>query len=246
MYSLLVFAILWFIAFSCRWNWWRRNKEGMPILMYHHIGLSPKDEKNKKLWVSAKKFRQQMAYLKKHGYSPITFKELKNGQIPNNPVIITFDDGKENNYTQAFPILKEFGFKSVMFLIAQRLEINPNQLKQMQIYGIEFGGHTKTHPNLLKIPNDEVKNEIEGCKKELEKRLNTKIIAFSYPYGAGAYDDKIKQIVKETGYSFACGIKQGKVSLPISDPYCLKRLLVRGDDLMIDFILNLKKGRGRL
>jgi len=243
----LIFTILWFIAFSCRWNWWRRNKPGIPILMYHNIGIPPKDEKNKKLWVSAKKFRQQMVYLKKYGYNPITFKDIKNGYIPAKPVIITFDDGRENNYTEAFPILKEFGFKACMFLITEQLKINSNQLRQMQDYGIEFGSHTKTHPNLVQISEDKAREEINGSKKILEQRLNTTIIAFAYPYGQGAYKEKIKQMVKEAGYLFACGIKQGKVSLHINfDPYCMNRLLVRGDDLMIDFILNLKKGRSRL
>ena len=246
MYLLLIFAILWFIAFSCRWNWWRRNKPGIPILMYHYIGLAPKGAKNKKLWVSAKKFRQQIGYLKRHGYQPITFKELKNETRPDNPVIITFDDGAENNYKEAFPILKEYNFKACLFLPAQRCEISIEQLKEMQIYGLEFGSHTRTHPNLLKIGEDKAKEEIEVSKKELEERLNTQVIVFSYPYGAGAYNEKIKQMVKDTGYSFACGIKQGKVNLPITDNYSLKRLLVHGNDLIFDFRLNLKKGRSRL
>lgn len=246
-YLWLVFAILWFIAFSCRWNWWRRNKPGIPILMYHYIGIAPKGEKNKKLWVSVKKFRQQMEYLKKYGYNPITFKELKDEFRPHNSVIITFDDGAENNYTNAFPILKEYNFKACIFLVTERYEFSIEQLKEMQDYGIEFEAHTKTHPNLTQmIDDDRIKEEIEGCKKILEKRLNTPITVFAYPYGAGAYDEKIKQQVKEAGYSFACGIKQGKVTLPIIDKYNLQRLLVRGDDLMIDFILNLKRGRSRL
>jgi peptidoglycan/xylan/chitin deacetylase (PgdA/CDA1 family) len=246
IFLLLIFAILWLIAFSCRFNWWRRNKPGIPILMYHNIGNPPRQEKNKKLWVSTKKFRQQMQYLKKHGYNSITFKELKNKSLPNNPVIITFDDGAKNNYTHAFPILKEFNFKACIFLTTQRYEFSLEQLKEMQDYGIEFGSHTKSHPNLLQITKYDAKQEIEESKKILEEELNTEILVFAYPYGQGTYDEEIKQIVKNAGYSFACGIKQGKVTLPIKDLYCLKRLLIRSDDLMIDFILNLKKGRSRL
>lgn len=176
----------------------------------------------------------------------ITFKELKNGTLPPNPVIITFDDGAKNNYTEAFPILKEYNFKACMFLPTQQYEFSLEQLKEMQSYGIEFGSHTRSHSNLLKINEDKAKEEIEVSKKELEERLNSQIIAFAYPYGAGAYNENIKQIVKKAGYSFACSIKQGKVTLPIPDPFCLKRLLVRGDDWKIGFILNLKKGRSRL
>ncbi|MEW6096174.1 MAG: polysaccharide deacetylase family protein [bacterium] len=245
-YLLLVFILSLIIAFSCRWNWWRRNKQGIPILMYHNIGIPPKKEKNKKLWVSAKKFSHQMAYLKKHGYNSITFEELKKGFLPHNPVIITFDDGAENNYTQAFPILKEYNLRACIFLPTQRYDLSMEQIKEMQAYGIEFGAHTQTHPNLVQMIGDErIKEEIEGCKKILEERLNTKIITFAYPYGQGVYDEKIKQMVKGAGYTIACGIKQGKVNLPVTDWYSLRRLLVRGDDLMVDFILNLKKGRSR-
>jgi len=214
--------------------------------MYHYIGDASMGVKEKKLCVSTKKFREQMAYLKKHGYNPITFKDLKNGSIPDNPVIITFDDGAKNNYTEAFPILKEYNFKACMFLPTRRYEFSTEQLKEMQDYGIEFGSHTQNHLNLLKISEDKAREEIEVSKKELEERLNTQVITFAYPYGAGAYNKRINQLVKKAGYSFACGIKQGKVPLPISEPFSLRRLLIRGDDLMIDFILNLKRGRSRL
>ncbi|MEW6618422.1 MAG: polysaccharide deacetylase family protein [bacterium] len=243
MVSWLIFVSLWFIALSCRFNWWRKDKPGIPILMYHNIGVAPKTANNKKLWVTEQKFRHQMAYLYNYGYQPITFKDLSS--LPDNPVIITFDDGAKNNYTVAFPILKQYNFKACMFLSTARSELSTAELKEMQDFGIEFGSHTNTHPNLRKISEDTAKEEITGSKKILEERLNTQIIAFAYPYGAGAYDEKINQMVKEAGYTYACGIRQGKVTLPITTPYCLKRLLIRGDDLMIDFILNLRKGRSR-
>jgi peptidoglycan/xylan/chitin deacetylase (PgdA/CDA1 family) len=250
MYLLLIFTIL-FIALSCRFNWWRQNKNGIPILMYHHIDIPPRDKKNKKLWVSIKKFDQQMAYLKEHGYSSITFKGLmrhiqEGRRLPDDPVIITFDDGAENIYTNAFPVLKKYGFKACIFLIAEQSMLKINQLKEMQVYGIEFGSHTKTHPNLLEIRDDKIREEIFDSKKILEERLNTNIVVFAYPYGQGAYDERIKQVVKEGGYFFACGIKRGKQALPINNPYSLNRILIRRDDFMIDFMLKLKKGVSRL
>lgn len=250
MYLLLIVALL-LIGLSCRFNWWRKNKDGIAILMYHHIDIPPRDEKNKKLWVSNKKFDQQMAYLKKHGYSSITFKDLmgyiqEGRRLPDDPVIITFDDGAENIYTNAFPVLKKYGFKACIFLIAEQSTLKINQLKEMQVYGIEFGSHTKNHPNLLEVGEDKIREEILDSKKILEERLNTNIVVFAYPYGQGAYDEKIKQVVKEAGYFFACGIKRGKLTLPINNPYSLNRLLIRRDDFMIDFVLKLKKGGSRL
>jgi peptidoglycan/xylan/chitin deacetylase (PgdA/CDA1 family) len=250
MYLLSIVIIL-FIALSCRFNWWRQNKDGIPILMYHHIDNPPKDEKNKKLWISIKKFNQQMAYLKEHGYTSVTFEDLRRhiregSLLPDHPVMITFDDAAENIYTNAFPILKKYGFKACLFMISEQSTLKVNQLKEMQVYGMEFGSHTKTHPNLFEISDDEIRGEILESKRILEEKLNTKIIVFAYPFGQGAYDERIKQIVKEGGYIFACGIKKGKLTLPINNPYSLNRLLIRRDDFMIDFVLNLKKGRSRL
>ncbi len=250
MYLLFLFAVL-VIALSCRFNWWRRSRGGIPILMYHHVGVPPRDEENKKLWVSIKKFDEQMAYLKRHGYHSITFADLRmhlqvGRPLPIDPVIITFDDGAENVYTNAFPILRTNGFKASLFLIAEQSTLKLDQLKEMQRYGMEFGSHTKTHPNLLEVGDDKAREEITDSKRILEERLGTEIVVFAYPYGQGAYDERIKRIVKEGRYLFACGIRRGKQVFPVDNPYSLNRILIRGDDFMIDFKLKLKKGASRL
>ncbi len=250
MYLFLILAVL-LVVLSCRFNWWRRNKDGIPILMYHHIGLPPKKEKNKKLWVPIQKFDRQMAYLKSHGYHSITFKDLmahlrEGSALPDHPVIITFDDGAESVYLNGFPVLRRYGFKACIFLITDQSTLKIGQLKEMQAYGMEFGSHTKSHPNLVEIGEDERRTEITDSKKILEERLGTPMIVFAYPYGQGAYDERIRERVEEGGYFFACGIRKGKVTFPIENRYSLNRLLVRGDDFMIDFVLNLRKGRSRL
>ncbi len=251
MIYLSFLVIILAIILSCRFNWWRRNKKGIPILMYHHIGPPPKNEKNKKLWVSVRKFDQQMAYLKRHGYHSITFQQLmahleQGTGLPGEPVIITFDDGAESVYLEGFPVLRKYGFTACLFLIAERLSLKMEQLKEMQAYGMEFGSHTKTHPNLVEIADGEKREEILESKKILEEHLKTQIIVFAYPYGQGAYDERTREIVQEGSYSFACGIKKGKLTFPVKNRYSLNRLLVRGDDFMIDFVLNLRKGRSRL
>src|SRR5687767_10307997 len=81
---------------SARWNWWRPSKPGIPILMYHKVGVPPANSQLKKLWVEPDMFRKQMAYLVKNGYTPIIFKDLyahwdKQRALPAKPVLITFD-----------------------------------------------------------------------------------------------------------------------------------------------------------
>jgi peptidoglycan/xylan/chitin deacetylase (PgdA/CDA1 family) len=219
--------------------------------MYHHVDRPPADERNKKLWVSEKKFAQHLAYLKRHGYHSITFRDveshLREGRpLPEQPLIITFDDGAEDVYTRGFPILKKYGFGASVFLISEQSTLGIDQIKEMQAYGIEFGSHTKTHPNLLQMSRDEAAKEIQESRWILEERLNERVIAFAYPYGQGAYDERIKELVREGGYLFGCGIKRGKLTFPITNPYSLNRILIRGDDFMVDFLLCLKKGRSRL
>ncbi len=259
---LLVTGIL-----SARWNWFRKSCEGLPVLMYHKIGIPPGNSKIKKLWVSTKKFTKQMSYLKQKGYNSITFIDLiesiKSGKaLPDNPVIITFDDGYENNYIEAFPVLKKFGFKATIFLVAEYIggdnlwhdpDTEPyekmmtwEQILQMQDYGIEFGSHTLHHANLLLKNTDEITHEIQSSKKVLQEKLQKSVIAFAYPYGAGAYDNSIKEIVRNAGYMVACGIKQGKNQFPITDMFNLRRLLVRGEESLFDLCLNLTRGRNRL
>ena len=249
------------IAVSCRWNWWRLKVKGIPILMYHKIGVPPANSKLKKLWVSPKKFDAQMEYLKKKGYEIITFKDIAEGTVKDGrkKVIITFDDGYKNNYTEAFPILKKYGFRAVFYVVSgalgeKNLWHNPeteaplemmsaDEIKEMAAAGMEIGGHTVSHKNLLCAEAAEAEREIFENKEELEKLTGEKMLSFSYPYGG--FNETVKEAVKKAGYLYAVIIKQGKNPFPFSDNFALKRLLVRGEEGLFDFYLNLSRGRGR-
>jgi hypothetical protein len=118
----LAMVALAVLGLSARWNWWRSSAGGIPVLMYHKIGDPPAGSKLKKLWVSKKDFRRQMAYLLDHGHHPVTLAEiarlLDGGKpVPTKAVVITFDDGYRNNLENALPILKEFGFRAVLFVV---------------------------------------------------------------------------------------------------------------------------------
>lgn len=249
------------IAASARWNWWRKKSEGLPILMYHKIGSPPENSKLKKLWVSREKFRRQMEYLKRKGYESLTFRDILEGESPlGRRVIITFDDGYRNNFTEAFPILKEFGFRAVFFIVSSSVgrmnywhneseELRQemmgwDELRQIASAGMEIGGHTYSHKNLVGIPPDEAEKEVKDDKALLEKNLGRKIVSFAYPYGK--FNPPVKKIVEDSGYRFACKIKQGKNAVPFEDNFELRRLLIRGEEGMFDFYLNLTRGRNRL
>lgn len=251
-------SIALFLGLSARWNWWRLPKKGIPILLYHKIGKAPKNSKLKKLWVSKEKFYKQMNFLKSNGYTPITFKDLP--LFSDKKVIITFDDGYENIYENAFPILKEFNFKFVIFMVINAIGknnfwhnpqieqplpmLNIKQMKEMK-YLCEFGSHCLTHPALSKLTKNEIEKEIKQSKVELEKILEDKVITFAYPYGDGENLSEVRQIVKESGYKFGCGCHWGIENFK-NDFYSLKRVWILGDEYLFDFYLNLTRGRCRL
>jgi peptidoglycan/xylan/chitin deacetylase (PgdA/CDA1 family) len=250
---------------STRWNWWRRPQKGLPILMYHKIGIPPAGSKLGKLWVSPRKFKAQLAYLVGHGYQSLTFSEIKNlvengTPVPSNGVVITFDDGYQNNYTQAFPLMREMGLRGVIFLVVQTVGWDNNwhdpametripmltwtQVEEMKKMGFEFGSHTMTHKNLENLEIKHATEEITKSRRVLGEFLGAEPVSFAYPYGAGQDNARLRDKVKEAGYTFGIGIHQGKADLT-QDLYRLRRLFVRGDDTMLDFYLNMTRGKAR-
>jgi peptidoglycan/xylan/chitin deacetylase (PgdA/CDA1 family) len=258
-----------FIAASCRWNWWRLPvKNGLPILTYHKVGNYPPGSRLKPLWVTEKQFRDQMTYLKAHGYTTLTMTELRDiddgkKQMPAKPVLVTFDDGYENNYTLAYPILKELGMKGNIFLVHDTLEgmnawhnpaTEPNipmmswaQAKEMQDSGvIEFGSHTLTHRNLTSIPLEDARRELDESKAKLEAKLGREMVGFAYPYGAGAFHADVRKAARDAGYRYDFAFRRGLTPWPWKPEHGpILRIYVRGDDNAFDFYLNLTRGRAR-
>ena len=162
--------ILTAFGLSARWTWWRGAAPGLKVLCYHKVGVPPAGSKLEELWVSAGKFRAQVKYLLDNGYTTLLFSDLKKihdsgAPLPEKAVLITFDDGYENNYLHAWPILKELGAKANIFVVFNTIgKVNLwhspasepwvnmatlEQLKEMQGSGvIEYGSHTMNHPHL--------------------------------------------------------------------------------------------------
>jgi|CXWL01.1.fsa_nt_gi peptidoglycan/xylan/chitin deacetylase (PgdA/CDA1 family) len=256
-------------AASARWNWWRPSvSNGMPTLMYHKIGDYPPGSKLAKLWVTAADFRRQLAYLKENGYTSIDFRDWRDAEkglkpLPEKPVLITFDDGYMNNYELAYPILREFGMKGCIFLVYETMDKHNSwhdpatepwlkmltwaQIHEMQDCGvIEFGSHTMRHRNLETLSLDEVRWELTESKRRLEEKLGREMVGFAYPYGSGAYSPEVRREALDAGYRFDFSIKQGITRLPWNrEKEAVKRLLIRGDDTMYDFHLNMTRGKAR-
>ncbi|MGL5088728.1 MAG: polysaccharide deacetylase family protein [Cetobacterium sp.] len=211
----------------------KKRKYEMPVIMYHRV---IKDESEKGVhgtYVTIKQFEEQMKHLKMKGYETITFKDmLKNkykDRFHKNKkwIMLTFDDGYKDNYENAFPILKKYGFKSIIYILDgikyNKWDVddknNPEkelplmsteELLEMKEYGIEFGGHTSTHPKLAQIGNEKMKKEIIDSKNNIEKTIGETLLSFAYPYGD--LNEEVKNIVKEAGYEFAVSTDSGDIN----------------------------------
>ncbi|MFA5162668.1 MAG: polysaccharide deacetylase family protein [Elusimicrobiales bacterium] len=261
-------AALAVAGLSARWNWWRGKVSGLPVLMYHKIGVPPKGSKLGNLWVSPEVFAKQVDYLLRHGYAPVLFRDIAAAargerELPPNPVLITFDDGYRNNYTEAYRILKEKGAKGNIFLVYNTLGKNNEwhnpdsehwlpmltweEINEMLASGVmDMGAHTMNHKNLAKIPLEEAAWEMRECKKRLEEKLGHEIPCFAYPYGSGAFVPEVRQKALEAGFKFDFSVKQGIAPWPWKPEMgTIRRIFVRGDDFMLDFHLNMTRGRAR-
>lgn len=210
-----------------------------PILMYHYIGgnPNPSDKARERLSVSPDKFDEQMGYLSKNGYTPITFDTYYAGvsSLPQKPIILTFDDGYIDFYLNAYPILRKYNFKAVSFLptglIGTSYYLNWNQVHEMDTSGlISFQAHSVTHPNLLSLNNESLKHEIADSKKTLEAKLGKPVNTFAYPYGL--VNNHVVQEVKKAGFVGAVTTTNGKVS---SISYYMTRIRVSGAWSLADF-----------
>jgi peptidoglycan/xylan/chitin deacetylase (PgdA/CDA1 family)/glycosyltransferase involved in cell wall biosynthesis len=239
---------------------WQQLTSGIPILMYHAIGLP--HESAGPFVMTANRFAKQMAWLKRMGYHPISLTQFLTCQRekqlpPARSVVITFDDGYADNYTYAFPILRQYGIPATIFLVSKfighiniwdqdgQLGSRPlmswSQIQEMKGQGIHFGAHSSTHPALTAISSFQAVSEITDSRKLLESKLGVPANIFAYPYGE--YNLSIQSILQEAGFIASCTIDTGLNTL-ITPSFLLRRAEVQGVDSFIRFWLVLWMGDG--
>lgn len=221
----------------------------MKVLTYHNIDTPPQQAKLKTLYVKPSKFKRQLSFLKKFGY---TTPDLDKITFNKKEVILTFDDGYKDFLENALPVIKQSGFKAVVFVVAdlagtynqwdwQKLNIKKPLMDWQDIeyilkQGVEIGSHTLTHPFLTKIDPKDAQREVEFSKKKLEDRLSVEIKSFCYPYGD--YNQQIRDMVEKAGYRYAFTTKHGSFNRQ-DDPFQIKRLTVFGNMTLLEFGLKI-------
>ena len=193
-------------------------------------------------------FEWQMKYLVDHGYHTISTDELYDfmegkGALPDRPVLITFDDGYVDNYTNAYPILKKYNLKATIFIVtgfvsSRKGYLTWDQLREMEQHGIMAQSHTVTHARLPELPDERIREELVESKRTAEAELGHPIDFIAYP--TGVHDLHIVSIAKEAGYRGGFTVKYGNVDRS-SNVYALERVPVfRTSATNADFVDRLR------
>ncbi len=224
----------------------------LPILLYHKI-TNENDTTNDDFCISSSIFNKQMLFLKNKGYISISQKDLidnltNKNKLPEKSIMITFDDSYENIITIAKPILDNFCFKAIVFVVSKSIgmynfwdnpdekskipSLDKNALLSLLKDGWDIGSHSLTHAHLLKITEDKLIKEIYGSRFELEQTLQTNILSFAYPFGE--YNNNIKNLVIKAGYKLGFSIISPSLTVT-GDPFLIRRILIKRTDSMDDF-----------
>jgi peptidoglycan/xylan/chitin deacetylase (PgdA/CDA1 family) len=215
----------------------------VPILMYHYIRVNPdpRDRLGFALSVTPSDFVAQMDWLSANGYHPITLRDLHAylfgaAGLPSRPVILTFDDGYEDFYTTALPVLIRHDFKAVSYVVSgfigRSAYMSATQIREADRADIEIGSHTVDHADLSRQSFDGLRYQISGSKRALEELLGHPVLSFCYP--SGKYNSSAVAVVQQAGYSDATTTGYGFVRAA-DGRFLWGRLRVSGGESLGDF-----------
>ena len=202
-------------------------RERVPILMYHALG-----DGDNNLYLELDLFREQLDWMEEHGVHPVTLKELyahwyEGAWLPEKPIVLTFDDGYREMYTEAYPRLAEKGFTAVFFVFPSARWSDAFMLQDMTTEmaegGMEIGCHTYTHADVSALGEADLEYQIAESKTVLESYLPYEVDSFCYP--SGGYSDASRAKVAETGYQLAVTTEWGIASVE-DDPMLLPRVRI--------------------
>lgn len=201
-------------------------EKNFPILYYHFIKAPTPNTRIKGLFTNTNHFKWQIERLIKNGFVFITFEDIakKRYNVNNRNLILTFDDGCESLYLNAFPILKQYGIKAVIYIVTESIgarnivwEQNENkeplnilskeQILEMSVNGIEFGSHLCNHFHLTQLSLSDIKHELIESKRLLKEILGQKIYSVAYPFGS--YNSEVLKMADEAGYEFGVTTAMG-------------------------------------
>ncbi|HDX8357253.1 TPA: polysaccharide deacetylase family protein [Aeromonas hydrophila] len=219
----------------------------MPVIMYHRFIEHDSEKGVHGTWMPIAMFEKHLRLLKWLGYETLTFRDLADKgfihrlQYGKKYLMITADDGYQDNLTRMLPLLEKYGYKAVVYVVTgegynrwdvehtsnpdTRVDLmNGEQLKALAASGhVEIGGHTLTHPRLSKLAPEQQAHEIQENKRQLEALLGNPLLSFAYPYGD--MDESAKAQAMAAGYRFAVATNSGPRAMH-QDPFRIRRIAI--------------------
>lgn len=213
----------------------------VPILMYHEI--APRSEARSRLAVEPEAFAAQVDALYDGGFQTLTASEAASAlagpdlRLPERPVVLTFDDGYADFHSRALPLLERNGFSATVFLttgwiadagrrpLAQPIGpmLSWSQIEEASASGIEFAAHSRTHPQLDRLSEPALREELGTSKGELEDRLGAEVRGLAYPFGYS--NSTVRDLARQLAYGYGCAVRNAMADAD-ADLFALPRLTV--------------------
>ncbi|MBI5575801.1 MAG: polysaccharide deacetylase family protein [Deltaproteobacteria bacterium] len=192
-----------------------KEKE-VPFLLYHAVepderSMGSWNESEKIYVITADSFEEQLAYLRERNFQSILVNDFlgwiggKN-DLPENPVLLSFDDGHVTNETVALPLLLKYGYKAEFFITTGNAGssgwLTAERIRKLRSSGMGIGSHAVAHRYLTDLDEHDINCELKGSKRFLEDCLGEAITSFSPP--GGRITRRIANIAEEAGYKAVC------------------------------------------
>lgn len=231
------------------------------VLMYHRIG-DAHNAWERKYCVSPERFAAHMHLLADRGMKAVAIDDFVawtagEMDLPDGSFLLTFDDGFYGVYEHAMPVLSELKWPATVFLVSSLLgkkdiwceKENPSgqtypllghvQIQEMRKQGFSFQSHSRTHADLTRISDAELRDEIAGARVELEDALGAAVPYLAYPYGR--YNKRVMEMTRQAGYRAAFSVQPGFNRRGI-DHYKIRRLDIFGTDTPAQLMRKIKLG----
>jgi len=203
-------------------------------LCYHGMA----DESGSTYELSIGDFKEQLQALADDGYESVLPSQIADylegkGDLPENAVCITFDDGPESILTVSKPAMDAHGYVGAAFLIADSVggdgKLSWDQVRELEAAGWEIGSHTCTHEMLTRVSADTCIGELEDARDGIAAEVEGDCDAIAYPNGL--YDADVAAHARDAGYRIAFTIDRGPADQTTDPMYVPRQMLVNGNSL---------------
>lgn len=215
---------------------------GLPVLMYHNVTTDTNLVlRDATVHITPQRLEEHFEAIKYAGYNAISMDEYLcyregKGTLPKNPVIITFDDGYTSNYEYAYPLLKKYDLKAIIFVIASRVGATDTEFPhftwqqaiEMENSGfVEIESHSYTHPDFSALSYAETLVQMRLAKYVIEKNMKKECRFFAYPYGK--MNITSTSVAAGSGYKAVCVGRETMADASAENMFELPRFTIRGD-----------------